>query len=119
MPEYAKRLETARNELEEAGYAVQLNDQDDGTIIVGVDKGENPLAAFLAHMKARGAHPHALELSDRSKALLDRFFEASEEYVRESELHDKGHDGEEVCSLGEILRELSGLLKTAARANLQ
>jgi hypothetical protein len=151
MDVYAARIEKAMNELTDDGYTVQLQDQDDGITIVGVDQGENPFAAFMAQMRVSGAHPHALRLSDRSGALLDRFFEASDstdpkafmeavnkklpglvhgfsveelttasdEYAREAEGHDKGHDGDEACSLGEILRQLSGLLKTAARANLQ
>jgi hypothetical protein len=152
MPTYAAAIETAANKLDADGYTFQLHDQDDGSILFGVLREENPLSALPGHLRPQGAHPAALKFNPRTKALFNRIMDASgdsweakpfleavqkkmpgllhgfnadelttaaEEFAREAEAHARTHDADSECSLPEILKAVSEMLKVAARAQLQ
>jgi hypothetical protein len=73
---YAKDLEAGMNRLIEAGYAVQLNEQKNFTVIMGVHHGEAPVEHPLARiLRAQAELPtsEGPEYTPRTAELLARF----------------------------------------------
>lgn len=144
VADYAKRLETAMNKLSDEGYAFQITEQKNGSVIVGQlvvrpevpEVPESPKAASFSTktreliesaVSLQGRRSRAALVGDLPKhaAEITRGFGAEDLRVaaEELDLAATEHEGETLhhrpCDYLLLLRALADIVKQAARLSLQ
>jgi hypothetical protein len=78
MEQYAEDVEKKMLALIDDGYSMEIHEQDDGMLLVGVlrreeESGEHPFLRFMKGLQARAAGPRYIHLGERSSELFERF----------------------------------------------